>query len=479
MSRESIVATLLNGIEFDDHRLYDLLDALSSDFYELRNTLLPPQTVSAFGITGQIIGPATVTGFTYTVYDNNLKLTWNSVASLYSYEIRYKAGAGTYADWGTATTVLNTTTLSADINPLTIPLTVGSHTFLIKAIDTAGIYSTLATAFVLVVPAISAPVISQKVISNNVLLSWTTPSTTWKLDHYNVYKDSVLQGQVKGTFEAIFELEGGTYSYQVEAVDILDDVSSLSTAAVAQVGDPSDFILYDTLTSTFTGTKTKCASELVSGVSSLLANIDITKSYQSHFDDNTWTSPQDQVDAGYTRYIEPAEATGSYQEIFDFGTTISNVIIVMDWNETPISGSVSVTTSTLEYSTDGVSYSTPSTGYSVFAPGVRYVRWTMNFAGTGLFYISNLRCILNVHREQDAGSGTAYGADATGTIFTFNKAFLSVDSIDVTPISTTSCKAVVNFTLGSVSPTTFKVLVFDDAGVRLDKDITWIARGVI
>lgn len=479
-SNESIVGSLLNGIEFDDPRLYQLLDYLSHDFYDLYNTIRPPSSVSVFGITGQILGPGSVLNFLGVTSGNNLKLSWDSVGSLLTYEIRYKIGAGTIADWATAVSILTTSTLSADINPISIPLTIGSHTFLIKAIDSNGIYSTVASASVVVISAISAPVITSKVISNNVLLYWTIPTSTFNVNYYNIYKDGVLQGRVQGTFEAVFEVTSGTYSYTVEAVDIVGNVGTLSAAVVSQVGSPTDFILYATLTSTFSGSKTQCKKELIGSTNYLLACVDITTDYDTHFSSPGWATPQAQVTAGYPYFIQPAKTTGSYVETFDFGVILSNIIVVVNWNQTPVVGTITVATTTLEYSTDGATWSAPATGTSTFATALRYVRLTMNFAGTStaLAYFSNLQCLLNVHRETDAGTGSAVSTDAGGTTVLFNKAFRSVDSINVTPRSTVSAYAVVNFT-SVVNPTSFKVLVFDSAGARLSKDFDWIARGII
>jgi hypothetical protein len=222
-------------------------------------------------------------------------------------------------------------------------------------------------------------------------------------------------------------------------------------------------------------------------VTKLLACINITETYQQHFVNNGWASPQAQVSAGYDVVIEPAKTNGSYQEVFDFGVVLSNVIIVMNWNAdfaVGSQGSIQVTSSTLEFSTDNATWTTPITGTSGFAGSMRYVRFTMNFvsisspADKNLCYFSALTCSLNVKKEQDAGNGTANADDIDGTIFTFNKTFLSVDSIMVTPISTTACFPVVDFA-GGINPTSFKVLVFDNAGVRITKQIQWLARGIV
>lgn len=481
MSSESIVQSLLSGLEYDDPRLFSLLDLLIKDFYALNNQINPPTTQSVPGTTGQIVTPGTVTGFMVTTYGNNVKLNWDVQAGLRSYEIRYKFGANEADDWDTASFLIRTSTFSADINPVTIPLIIGDHTFFIKSVDAFGVESTTASIVTLTVPRIPAPTITPLVITNFVLLYWTEPDHLFDIAFYNLYKDGVFQGQVGGTFKTIFETVGGTYAYTVEAVDIVGNVGFPSPDAIVVVTNPYDFALHATLDSNFGGTYTKVKHEVVAGTDMLLACVDITKTYEDHFIDNAWVSPAAQVAAGYPRYIQPAETTGSYQEVFDFGTIISNVITVVTWNTIPIQGSVSTGTSTIETSTDGSTWSTPVSGTTTFASSVRYVRFTFNFVGSddkSLAYFYKLQCSLNVRREQDGGTINAVSTDVGGTTVTFNKAFLSVESITLTPVSTVERKAVYDFAFPP-NPTTFKVLLFNAAGARVTGDVTWIARGIL
>ena len=481
MSQESIVAALLAGIEFDDPRMYDLLNAISSDFYKLLNTLQPPGTVSFGGISGPLVGPPAVENFTAITFPNNLKLVWSQAALLSSYEIRYLPGTHGIGSWDTAITILTTSTLSADINPLTIPLLVGTYTFLIKAISASGIYSTLASGLIFSVPSITTSVITATVIGNSVLLYWTTPNSLWSIDHYNIYRNGSLQGTVSGTFEAIFETTGGTFTYTVEAVDIVGNVSGLSGGIVVIVQNPNDFVLHSVLTSAFTGTKTKCILESIAGVDYLLACIDKTEQFQDHFINHSWASPADQVAAGYPLYIEPTQTSASYVEVFDFGSIVTNIIVALNWNTISLVGSVTTSTCTIEVSDDNITYSAPVTGTSAFFASVRYVRFTMNFVGSNdksLAYFYNLQCLLNVHFEQDGGTAAVLAADVGGTVITLNKAFKSLISITITANSTSAVFTAYDYSYATINPTTFKVFAYDAAGARVNANITWLARGI-
>lgn len=64
-----------------------------------------------------------------------------------------------------------------------------------------------------------------------------------------------------------------------------------------------------------------------------------------------------------------------------------------------------------------------------------------------------------------------------GTVVTFSVAFVDVQSITVTPATTTAVIAVYDFN-DVPNPTSFKVLLFDTAGNRVSGNFSWSARGV-
>lgn len=478
---ESTALSLLGGLEFDDSRTYTLLEGLIREFYAL-DRQINPSTRQSFGSSGvQIPGVNTVVNFQATIYSNNVRLTWDSLDGTSYYEVRYKLGSAIASDWAIANSILRTSTTSADINPVAIPLTTGNHTFLIKATNASGITSTTAATVVINIPLISAPTINATVIGNHVLLKWTEPISVFEVNYYNVYKGGVLQGIMDGTFEAIFETVGGTFSYTVEGVDIVGNVGAPSPAVVVQVSNPDGFILQDTKFSTLTGVKVNTIVENI-GFNALLANLDLTETWQSHFTSRGWTTPQNQIDAGFPIYCQPSQLTGSYTEVFDFGAIFNNIIVGFDWNTIAVSGVMGTSTSTIEVSTDGFTYSAPVIGTSLFASAIRYVRWTMKFVApntTTLAYYYNIKSMLQIHLEDDGGNGACLASDVDGTVFVFSKVYKFVKTITAVPISTESRFTVVNFDFSTLNPTQFKVLVYDNAGVRKDSNISWNARGII
>ena len=116
----------------------------------------------------------------------------------------------------------------------------------------------------------------------------------------------------------------------------------------------------------------------------------------------------------------------------------------------------------------------------IFATQFRYFRVRYDFASSGnndLMLLTGLNVRLDSKLRNDAGSGTANSGDTGGTTVNFNVAFVDVQSISVTPLSTTGVIAVYDF-VDAPNPTSFKVLLFNTSGTRVSGGFSWSARGV-
>jgi hypothetical protein len=90
-----------------------------------------------------------------------------------------------------------------------------------------------------------------------------------------------------------------------------------------------------------------------------------------------------------------------------------------------------------------------------------------------------LKVNLDVKREVDSGEISALSSDATGTLVLFNKSFKSVDSITLTVEGTTPAVPIYNFDGSIPNPVSFKILVFNQAGARINATVSWKARGIV
>jgi hypothetical protein len=118
--------------------------------------------------------------------------------------------------------------------------------------------------------------------------------------------------------------------------------------------------------------------------------------------------------------------------------------------------------------------------WSTYTTAFRYTKITLDITGGGtnnVGYATLLNYRLNVKLINDAGMASCAAGDAGGTTVTFNVSFVDVSSITATVMTTASRKAVIDF-VDAPNPTTFKILVFDDAGVRQTNTVSWNAKGV-
>lgn len=455
---------LISGLQKDDPRLYEALKAISTDLAKINGTLYPFIIASSSAVKDVPVAPPD--SFDYTILPRAVQFTWTDSANAFGYEIR----EGT--DWDTADFILRSVSLSAAIDPILS----GTHNYLIKAISRGGNYSAESTALSIIVIDPGAVSVSSSVIDNNVMLLWTNSVTAFQLAYYVVEKNAVEIGRLTGTFISIFETASGEYTYGVYAVDIAGN-RSVVTAIVAVVNQPPDFVLENELTSDLNGTLSNVV--LLTGPK-LIACVVTGRTWQQHFDDNSWTTIQQQISAGYPFYAEPSETTGTAELLFDFGAIFENVIINVSWSEEVIDGDVSATVE-IKYSDDNVTYTAYASGSTLFASSLRYAKVLITFTGDDDKSLSNffdVICAINVKREMDGGTVNVLAADVSGTAVDFNKEFKDVESITVTPLSTIEQNANYDFT-DVPYPTTFYIFLYDNAGVRIDGTVSWKARGVL
>lgn len=463
----SAIPNLIESVRSNDPTLADLLTIITDETARLALQVDPPPITQKKVSIAKGAAPNDVVNFAYTFTTRNIILTWEAPnLDFLLYEIRI----GT--TWNTATRILTTATLQAILDPIAI----GTTTYLIKAINSAGVYSLNAVEVDVVVPALGVFTVTSVVLGNFVLLTWTIPTSTFDIDHYIIKKDGVEFARLKTTFLANQELAGGTFTYSIVAYDIFGNASA-SQSNTALVPPPSDFVLKKEFESAFAGTKTN----VIQDGSTLLVCIDTGKTWATHFSTPGWANINAQIAAGYPLYIQPDATTGSYKEVFDIGSIYTNTVINLSYLFTLISGSFTVGFST-RVSDDNVSWSTANTNMSFFAASVRYIEVTVSFTASddkALMTFYHFHIAVNVREEIDSGEILAVSTDVNGTVVTFNKAFKDVDSITVSTKTTTEHFTVVYRFNDVPNPTSFSVFVYDSSGIRVGKTVEWKARGII
>ena len=450
--------------------MLDILRTITDELARIGVVVDPAPVVEKKATTLTGPPPDEVEIFTYSFTKTNVILSWEPPNES---ALRYEIRIGTV--WEDAFKLFITGNLSAVLDPIEVGIT----TYLIKSISSSGIRSISSTSIEVEVPALGLVDIDRRTLENQVLLNWEEPISTFRISHYIIRREgTVLVSHNVNTFWAYSEIAEGTYIYGVSTVDIAGN-ESLSVSVELPVSSPADFEIEDEITSNFSGI---ISNGVVGDDGKLYINVDTTKTYQEHFDDNSWISPQKQIDADYNLWIQPTLLAGYYEEVFIFSQILNNVTVNLSWLFEIVKGNFSFGLD-IRVSDDGNTYSTAFTEAVFYAVSVRYIKARITFTSGSdedLLAFGNLKCSLSVKREQDGGEKFVLASDnaSGGTTVDFNKSFLSIESITVAPKATTEIKAVYNFTGGS-NPTSFKILAFAANGNAVNATVGWQARGIL
>jgi hypothetical protein len=405
-----------------------------------------------------------------------VQLTWGVPASslpVSRYEIRY---GGT--DWASATfvTFTDTTTYQTTVT------FGGTRTYRIAAYDTSDTIGVRGSIDVTITSP-SAPISpASDVVDNNVLLRWSPPTLhSLPIDYYEVrvgstWAGATSLGRKSGTFTSHFQTASGTYTYWICAFDTAGNEGTPISLSV-NVSQPPDYVLKANFNSSFTGTKTNAIAD----GGALFMPVVTSTTFEQHFTNESWSSPNDQVNAGYPIYIQPTTTSeATYVETYDYGTSIPSANVTVTATYETVAGSITWS-GRVEVSANGSSWTdVANPGWTGFASAFRYVRFTVKAVGssrTAVGKLSQINVRIDLKGLSDTGVATCNSGDVGGTTVSFNRTFIDVDSITVTPRSSTACYAVVDFT-DAPNPTSFKILVFDINGNRVTKDVGWTASGV-
>lgn len=406
------------------------------------------------------------------VFNIDMAVTQGSLA-IWDYEIRQGDS------WETGALVGHYAT-----NVARVPCTwVGTRRFWCKATDVAGNASSSAGGTEITVTLPKAPVVTADVVDNNVMLHWTIEWGTLVSLRTEILKGPTLEtatvvGYSQYGFSVLFETKGGEYTYWVRGQDANGNLGA-ATSIVVKVGDPPNFDVKLDYDSLFDGAKVNAVAEQ----GSLYIPVDTAETFEQHFVSRGWNTPQDQIDAGYPVYADPAGLAGSYDEEHDYGWVIPSGKI-----------QITPTTATCDGLDDAtalrcvISYREKATDPWVDTPDVwevagknfRYIKVRIE-ANTEvprhLVQLTKLHFRVYVKTVGDSGVAACKATDEKGTWVPFNHAFAKVLGITLTPKGTEPRYAVYDFD-DVPNPKGFSIYLFDMSGKRVDGDCSWIARGV-
>lgn len=396
------------------------------------------------------------------------KLTWSVPAATLPID-RYEIRIG--SSWAAATSL---GTVKGTVYSL--PATWPSAQLWVAAIDVNNTTGAPGSVSVTVnMPVVSG--LAADVIDNNVLLRWTGSPGSLQIDHYEVRRGATwaaasVVGSATGTFGLLFEAASGTYTYWVAGYDAAGNQGAPVSVATA-VSQPPDYILNVDWPSDFSGTKTNLFNDPISG---WLAMVQTGETWATHFTNNSKTTIQQFIDAGFTNYLQPSAPSAQYVETFDYGTLLAGTKITVALNHTALLGAP-VVQCTIETSPDATTWTSFTNMWQAYGTAFRYVRITLNWSATGqaIDQVLGLNVRLDSKIRNDAGSGTVTVAN-DGAACMFSVDFVDVTSITVTPSGNTAKYAIYDF-VDVPNPTGFTVYLYDSAGNRTTGGFSWSARG--
>ena len=394
---------------------------------------------------------------------------------------------------------------------------------------------------------ITAGSLTAQVIDNNVILRWADPAaTSLPITSYDIFRcpaagtctvsdylttTTYITNVGNTNTYSFFETASGTYKYFARTKDLAGNFASPQSISV-EVSEPRDFeVLNEVLSKYNSGAlaagycsgviynnETDCENNgghWVEASAATWANIEdesntsavlpvnTTETWQQHFVNNSWATPQAQVTAGYAYFIKP-EQTATYYQKWDMGTEIDSATITLTTTAEDTVAAVS-STPTLYYSNSETIFEvadiTNHSGWtagtagntSLLANTFRYVKVKIEYDGStnkGFKSISQQSISLGLGTVRDQATedvSITWANRATGATVSFNKSFKDVNSITVSPKFLTNGNnngsgrqntAIYDFT-DVVNPTTFKVYLLDaQEGTFSDGTFTWQATGV-
>lgn len=421
--------------------------------------------------------PSTVTS---KVVDNNVLLYWTAPSSngglpIDEYVIKRGPTLGTAVDIGTKSG--NFTTVFETVG--------GDYVYWIAAKDTAGnigVYnSTAATVnqppdYVLqfdYTTNYSSGTLTNAAIDSSQALVLPVYNAETFSGHFSVLRVtsiSIISGGSGYAVGDYVELDTGTYTYKARL-----KITSVNSGVVTGAS-----IVYPGIYSIAPSTTTTA----VTGVGTGLTITPTTA---------TWTTPQNQIDAGYPIYIQPQLASGSYQEVKDYGTLLvgNTVTVTTDIEELISGGTISYK---IESSPDNSTWTLVSDAKVGFATNFRYLRITVSITN-GLIRIKLLNTKIDSKLKTLAGRVQIPANSSSGvTVYLTNdgtstgtKTFKDVQSLSVSTeyisgrtLPAGQAIAIYDFT-DTPDPLSFKIYLYDSqTGVILDTTTycSYTIRGV-
>lgn len=206
--------------------------------------------------------------------------------------------------------------------------------------------------------------------------------------------------------------------------------------------------------------------------------VDNETSYEDHFLDNSWNSPQDQIDAGNPLWVQPMLSSGSsYQKTVDLEKLIQSGRITVTTDITVLDQPATVTLK-VWVSPDMINWQTYTdpTNSQVQTANFRYVKIQFIFTGesNSTVKLNSWNMTVEASKIRDDISVDALASDSGGTTSTPSRTFAKIVRITGTVDGEDFGNP--QFTKDG-EPDSFKTFVYNSSGARMDATVDVIIVG--
>jgi hypothetical protein len=274
----------------------------------------------------------------------------------------------------------------------------------------------------------------------------------------------------------------GDWVYAVRAVDIAGNVAPWATILL-ELQPPDNYFLLDfdedlIPDGTFTNAVEMDGDGLTLTDDWLMPVH--ARSWVDNIEGEGWNSPQDQVDAGFLLYVQPAKVSepATFEWEHDYGATIPTVKLSADVFYTVLDGAPTVATLFYVKALAGDAWTLvgPADGSQLVPGGMRYVRIvttvTPETGRHGLLILTSIQYRLAVQYFTDQGIATT---DASGlATVDFNYDFTDVRTVQLSPGD-----ADIKFYSYEVATDQDSMEIFatDETLAPVSGEMSWLVRG--
>jgi len=322
------------------------------------------------------------------------------------------------------------------------------------------------------------------VIDNFLMLYWAAPGrielpiVEYEIRVGGTWETGENLGRKQGTFTTDQKFIEGNYRYMVAAVDSAGNIGP-SISITAYIYGPPDYALnVEWIDDFLNGTSTNV---LILSDGSAIAPCHNQTWAEKFIGTGTEFDPQftcfqDMIDDGNTYFVEPVPLTAEFSEEHDYGAILKTSSIASSLNRDIYNAGPTITTFIGKKELIGATY-IETECESLFATDFRYVRDRFTFESDGHQFtvMDNHTLRLDSQLKNDTGKSEVVVAE-DGFIVYFNREFVDVQSIGITPMGTIPLIAVVDFA-DVPYPVYFTVYLFNLSGVAVAAPFTWQAKG--